>query len=385
MKLWQILELAVLLLPGFLILWRVRLCGERKDTSSTVDARSFPAFSVIIPARNEEARLPTLLESLRVQTVAPAEILVVDDNSTDATARLAREAGCRLIPAGEKPPGWLGKTWASWVGAQNAASGLLLFLDADTRLLPAGCERLLAERQSGGGVVTVQPWHQTGNAVEKLSSFFNVVVMAAINSFTAFGDGLDPAGCFGPCILCDREAYFRVDGHRTVKGSILEDLDLGRLFLSAGIPLRCRGGRGVIEFRMYPEGIAAQVEGWSKNMARGAQGAHPVVLACIALWITGCASAAFFGARGVLWGSLATAVEGVGFYVLYAGQLFWMYRRIGDFGLQSALLFPVHLLFFALVFLRSLALTFIVRRVSWKGRSIEGPVRARDRGSLRRR
>ena len=367
MRPWQIMELCILLAPGFLILWRVRFC--RRPTGAP-GAWSPPSFSVIVPARNEAHRLPLLLESLRNQTLMPAEVLVVDDASTDGTAAVAAEAGCRVISPGDKPPGWLGKTWACWVGASNAAAPLLLFLDADTRLDPAGCERILQERQVQGGVITVQPWHHAPRWTEKLSSFFNVIVMAAINTFTAFGQRLTPGGCFGPCILCARNEYFRIDGHRAVRGSILEDLDLGRGFLDAGIPVRCRAGKGTINFRMYPEGIRELVDGWSKNMAGGARGAHPLVLLLIALWISGCASAAFFAVWWILSGNTTAAIEGAGFYLLYAGQLLWMYRRIGSFGPQSALLFPVHLAFFMFVFLRSLVLTFLVKRVSWKGRII---------------
>ena len=112
-------------------------------------------------------------------------------------------------------------------------------------------------------------------------------------------------------------------------------------------------------------------------MARGAQGAHPLVLCLISLWISGCASAAVFGARWLLSGNAAAALTALASYVLYAGQAFWMYRRIGSFGIHSALLFPVHLVFFTAVFVRSLALTFLLKRVSWKGRRIDNPVRAR--------
>ena len=381
---WQIAELVLLLVPGILLLWRIRLCGDaetarpdgRATAPSRVPAPSRATFTVVIPARNEALRIAPLLSTLGAQTVRPNEVIVVDDGSTDATAGMAAGAGCRVIPAPMRPPGWLGKTWASWTGAREATGELLLFLDADTRLDPRGCERILRERARYGGVITLQPWHQTGSFRERLSSFFNVVVMAAINTFTAFGDALAPAGCFGPCILCAREEYFRAGGHEAVKGSILEDVDLGRRFLASGIPVRCLGGEGVIVFRMYPGGLGAIVEGWSKNIARGAQGSHPLVLACMVLWISGCFSAAVFAARWGLSGSAAAAAESALLYLLYAAEVLWMVRRVGNFGVLTALSYPAHLLFFVFVFARSLFLTLIVRAVTWSGRRIARPTRA---------
>jgi 4,4'-diaponeurosporenoate glycosyltransferase len=365
MRLWQLIECALLLIPGFLVLWRIGLCRPPGRTHAR-----WPRFSIIVPARNEEARLPALLSSLRSQTIRPAEVIVVDDDSEDDTAALARRAGCRVVKAGRRPKGWLGKAWACWVGARHATGKLLLFLDADTTLQKEGCERLLAEHSASGGVLTVQPWHRMGSPIEKLSSFFNLVVMAAVNAFTVFGGRLAPAGCFGPCILCAREDYFRVDGHRSVRESILEDIELGRRFLAHGISVNCRGGKGVISFRMYPGGLRDLIEGWSKNMARGAQGTHPLVLACFLLWFCGCFSASVFAVRWPVSGTPEAAAEALLFYAAYAGQLFWMLRRLGNFGPVSAAMYPVHLVFFAFVFVRSLFLTHLLRRVTWKGREI---------------
>jgi 4,4'-diaponeurosporenoate glycosyltransferase len=368
MRPWQVLELALLLIPGFLLLWRVRPLAP-----AAAPGQRLPSFAVVVPARNEEARLPQLLESLARQTRRPDELIVVDDGSTDRTVPVALAAGARVLTAGERPDGWLGKSWACWQGARAARADLLLFLDADTRLEPAGCERILGERAARGGVVTVQPRHLTGSWAERFSSIFNIIVMAAINAFTAFGDRLSPAGCFGPCILCGREEYFTVGGHEAVRASILEDLDLGRRFLGAGIPVHCRGGAGVISFRMYPGGLPQMVEGWSKNMARGAQGTHPLVLACIVLWIAGSLSAAFFCVRWCVAGTAAPALEAAMFYLLYAAELSWMLARTGNFGPLSALAYPAHFAFFMFVFARSLVLTHLVGSVTWKGRRIPRP------------
>lgn len=54
--------------------------------------------SVVVPVRNEEATIAELLDSLRAQTLPPAEIIIVDGGSTDATLRTAEEHRVRGMP-----------------------------------------------------------------------------------------------------------------------------------------------------------------------------------------------------------------------------------------------------------------------------------------------
>ena len=64
---------------------------------------SVPSFSLIIPAYNEEAYLPILLDSVAAAWARyeggpdDIEVVVVDNASTDATADLARSSGCRVV------------------------------------------------------------------------------------------------------------------------------------------------------------------------------------------------------------------------------------------------------------------------------------------------
>jgi glycosyltransferase involved in cell wall biosynthesis len=51
----------------------------------------------VLCARNEEAYLPRVLESLKAQTMPPTEIIVVDDGSTDSTAEIAKKHGCTIV------------------------------------------------------------------------------------------------------------------------------------------------------------------------------------------------------------------------------------------------------------------------------------------------
>ncbi len=119
----------LLWLLGFLFLFRVPLCRGTGTGGEKV--------SVIIPARNEEAGLPGLLESLARQDPGPEEVIVVDDGSEDATAERAAQAGAKVLPSRPLPEGWRGKTWACWQGAEASRGEVLLCLAA-VHALPYG-------------------------------------------------------------------------------------------------------------------------------------------------------------------------------------------------------------------------------------------------------
>ena len=352
------------LISGPLLLWRIP-APAAAEPGPSLDV------SVVIPARDEERRLPNLLASLAAQTSRPRDVLVVDDGSTDGTARIAAAAGARVVAAPPLPAGWAGKPWACWTGAEAARGEVLVFLDADAVLAPDGLARLAGEWQRTGGLVAVQPYHETLRPYEQLSAFFNLVTMMALGAFTVAGERQRSEGAFGPCVAVGRSDYFRVGGHAAVRGAVLEDVALGRRFAEAGLSVLCLGGRGSASYRMYPEEIGQLVEGWSKGFGGAALGTPPQLLLGVVLWISAgwsLTSDAIRLATGSLAGaSLAVAAV---LYVAYALELGWLLSRVGRFQRWVAPLFPLTLVFFTLVFARSLVLTLFVRRVRWKGREI---------------
>jgi 4,4'-diaponeurosporenoate glycosyltransferase len=363
--------LLLLWCAGFLVLWRIPHCrkpagGEPPGQRMLADS----AVSVIIPARNEERNLPGLLASLTRQSLKPQEVIVVDDHSTDGTAGVAQRAGAAVLPAAELPEGWVGKPWACWQGAHRAEGGILVFLDADVRLEDDGLARLLGELARQGGLVSVWPYHRMQRPYERLSAFFLLIIMASIQSFTLLGRRLPPLGAFGPCLAVSRAEYVAAGGHAAVHDSILEDVALGRLFLSQGRPVSCLRGRGTVSFRMYAQGLGSMIEGFTKNFGSGLRAASPAVVALTAGWILG-----FFAAAGlaaialVLPGQLQLPLH-LALYALFAGQLAWQLSRLGNYRFCTALLYPIPLLFFTVVFLFSLRRTFLLRTVRWKGRTI---------------
>ena len=99
-----------------------------------------PSVSVVIPCLNDAAALEACLASLAGQTLQPWEIVVVDNNSTDSSAAVARRFGARVIP--EPVPGIPA---AAAAGYDAAGGGIIARCDADCVLPPDWVQRI-AER-----------------------------------------------------------------------------------------------------------------------------------------------------------------------------------------------------------------------------------------------
>jgi 4,4'-diaponeurosporenoate glycosyltransferase len=219
------------------------------------------------------------------------------------------------------------------------------------------------------------------------------VLMGSLGEFTLLGGRARTAGGFGPCIVASRRDYLACGGHAAVHDRVVEDMAFADAARGKGLPVACLAGRGCVEFRMYPDGLPAMVEGWSKGLASGSGGSPPLARALMTAWITGALSSVILLALGVaaLGGSTRTGTASVfgawavGIYALYAAQAWWMLRRIGSFGPATAFLFPLPLAFFLAVFARSVWLAKVKGSVTWKGRLSSVTPRARASSPTRSR
>lgn len=304
--------------------------------------------------------------------MAPGETIVVDDHSEDETAAVAKKWGCTLIRSPNLPPGWLGKSWACWQGALAARGEILLFLDADIFLTHDGFAKILSAFSQNGDILSVQPYHRMKKLYEQLSAFFNIITMAGLNAFTPLGLKLKPAGAFGPCLMCPKEDYLRLNGHISVRGEILENMALGKAFIKKGYRVSCYGGKGSLEFRMYPEGIMPLGQGFAKTFGAGANATAFISLFMIVCWVFGEVSLTRHLFQAPIAGNDAHLFFLLILDLMYAGQIYWMLYRIGNFRYSTALFFQIPLLFFVLVFILSIVQTYIFRQVRWKGRTVKG-------------
>ncbi len=343
---------------GFLLIWRVPVCRG-------VVAGEIPGVSIIIPARNEERNLPRLLHSVSAAAAPNAEVIVVDDGSTDKTAALAAQLGARVITPAPKPEGWTGKAWACDQGARSATRELLLFLDADTYFEPGGLHRLLASWQGekdSALVLSVLPYHAMEEAYEQLSLFFNLLMAAGAGGFGVSGK----PRLFGQSLLMATQLYFSAGGHAAVRGSILENLRWAGLLRRRGARIRCLGGKGTLSMRMFPEGHAQMTESWSKAFVQGAADSGPVVLLSSIAWISALWTTTLLLLMPHDYGRVSLAV----LYLLFAAQIIWLSRSLGNFRLLGCLFFPIPLFYYCVVFARSAWRRALGRKSQWRGREV---------------
>jgi 4,4'-diaponeurosporenoate glycosyltransferase len=174
--------------------------------------------------------------------------------------------------------------------------------------------------------------------------------------------GTAPNGLFGQMLLVDRESYRRIGGHETVRLRILENFWMAQQFRAAGIPVRSAAGRGTFAFRMYPNGLGELIQGWTKGFASGAGQTPRGTLLLIVAWMGGLMLVPLGGLMTGNWPWWSAA------YMLCAAQVGWFSRLAGAFRWFTALLYPVPLIFFFVVFAWSILRSG--RRVQWKGREI---------------
>lgn len=348
------------LLMGLFLMWKIPAFKAHK--------KQYPRYehvSILIPARNEEKRIEPLLQSIKANDFL-GELIVIDDESTDQTAHLAKHYGAQVIHSKPLPKGWRGKSWALYQGKEAAKYDTLMLLDADTAFEKDGLAKILDTYYLDETPLSIQPYHAMQAAYEQLSIVFNVIILMASNLYTPFQRKFKPRVFYGPVQIMSKHDYTRVEHNQAVNKSVLDDIEMGRVLLQEGRPIRAVVGTGAIRFRMYPGGFKESVFGWSKSFATGAILIGALNMMMISIWLT-----SLYGAfLRPLWMEHVTWVQWA-IYFAAGLELYWMGRRVGNFSLFTLVLFPLQALYFFAVFIISLNQTLFKKRVNWRGRNID--------------
>ena len=261
------------------------------------------SLTVVIPAFNEAHNIEECVASV-MASQAPCldwSVLVVDDDSTDATVENALRVGAdvnrfRLIQAGPRPTHerWVGKNWACSRAAEQVSSDWLLFIDADVRLKPDALQRALAQAlDEKADLLSLAPRLSCGCLAEWMVQPIMASLLGLGFPIIETNDPASPvAFAAGPFMLFKASTYAQIGGHRALAGEVVEDLALARSIKAGGHRLRYLLGLDAVDLRMYSD-LAALWEGWTKNWFLGldsnptkALGAALVVVLMFALpWL----------------------------------------------------------------------------------------------------
>lgn len=254
--------LYVLLAGVPVLIWAYLLCAHdgfwrlREFLPSPVQRQDWPDIVALVPARDEAATIARTVRGILQQDYpGRLHLIVIDDQSGDGTARLAREAAAGMgaaerltVHEGETPPpGWTGKLWALAQGRErlthDARPATYVWLsDADIGHGPETLRRLVIKAETDDrDLVSLM-------VKLKAEGFWGRLL---IPSFILFFRMLYPfaranrpdrreAAAAGGCILLRKTALDRAGGFGAISGSLIDDCALATLVKAKG---RAEAGR----------------------------------------------------------------------------------------------------------------------------------------------
>ena len=307
---------------------------------------------MVVPARNEEAVIAGCVESL-VQQEEIAEIVVVNDQSTDRTAEIVRALASKysrvqVIEVAELPAGWVGKNHAVWLGAGEAKSEWLLFTDADAvHEKHAAMRAMEIAREQEAALVSFSPEQIMEMWYEKALIPYVYCRLAKKFSYEQVNDpARTAAAANGQFLLIRRDAYEAVGGHAGIAGEVLEDVALAKKLKAAGYRIWFGSGKGIVRVRMY-RSFRAMWGGWRKNLYQLMGGSSEAVAREIVASLG--PVIAMLIATTTVWGLTQSAIRGLAtlavgiliIYVAYDGELKHngFPARLAWYGIRGRLLY----------------------------------------------
>lgn len=233
----------------------------------TAPAR-WPSVAVVVPARDEAGVLPRSLPSLLAQDYpGDAEVILVDDGSTDGTGALAQrlaheQPGLRLTVTspGAPPPGWTGKLWALRHGivlartAHAAEPEYLLLTDADIAHEPDSLRELVSAATSADlDLVSQMARLRVAGGWERLVVPAFVYFFAQLYPFRRVNrPGSRTAAAAGGCVLLRTEAAVRAGVPDVIRQAVIDDVSLARAVQRTGGRIWLGLAERVDSVRPYP-------------------------------------------------------------------------------------------------------------------------------------
>lgn len=321
---------------------------------------------VLLPARNEEENIERIAMELKAQRgLSKFKVLVIDDSSEDRTFSIAEEfisEDFSLIRAPLPPQGWIGKVnalQAGYLAEKVNLADVVISIDADVHFEPTAMAQAVAVlEKSGLDFISPYPRQIAITWAERLVqpllqwSWMSTVLLRGAEKFPTRSTVV----CNGQFLVMRGAALAEINGFESVAHKVLDDIELGRSFVSSGFKGAVIDGSSVSSTRMYSS-FAEICQGYGKSLRVAFGSPIGAIFATLFIGLTGIAP--LFGAISGDLISIAALLAIIGTRILSAAA---SSTRIRDSFLHS---------------LSSAALIYLIYyswrnrgKVLWKGRAL---------------
>jgi len=348
---WQFLFLGI-------VLECIRRMWPRLSSKRAPEPPNWPSVAIVVPCRDEAARLDELLPSLLAIDYPNFEIIIVDDGSTDGTGDIARGYGLKVVKTRPRPRNFMGKNWACHEGAGHASSDYLVFTDADTIHRKHSLKRAISfaiDRQVG--MVSALPFHRCEKYWERLMGPFHFLLLLVTNPFL---EKPKPKNLFsiGQYLLFNTKSYWQRGGHEAIASRVAEDLVLANTFAAQKDYALYTNQPALYEVQMY-RSFGEFVLGWRRSFRAGISLSSkwsPLLVASV-LWLM---LLPFSEPRNLIFWSILLILLTL---MVKWQAVFGRFSRLGIFG------FPIGIATFVSISILSFWDIIFKTDYKWKGRS----------------
>lgn len=240
--------------------------NTERDDRAAAEPASWPRVVAVVPARNEADTIGEAVGALLRQDYPGSfTIVLVDDDSSDGTAEIARRAAgakaeqLHVVTSRILPGGWTGKLWAMKQGIDAAMASpqppdYLLLTDADVVHAPDSVRRLTAHAQAGGLVLTsLMVKLRCESFAERVSIPAFIFFFQMLYPFSRVNRAESPvAAAAGGCMLVKADALRKAGGIETIRTALIDDCALAKTLKAQG-PIWLGLTDRVHSIRRYPD------------------------------------------------------------------------------------------------------------------------------------
>ena len=339
------------------------------------EPETFPKVSILVPARNEERNIRKCVRSLLAQDYPNFELLVLNDNSTDATEEILakfNDSRLKVFSGKPLPEDWMGKHWACNQLAEQATNEIILFIDADTwhhpKMLRAAVSAFLAEKADFASAL---PREEVRSWGEKLIIPFIPWSLITFLPMIIARRTQRPmlSASIGQFMIFKKEAYLKIGGYSAIRDQVLDDVTFGRRVKAFGLRWRFFDGTDYITCRMY-RNFRETYNGLTRYVFPALKNSMVSFVAAFALYL-----AAIFGPLLIilLW-LLGITINAnlltICFTLVIVLFLSWIIsNKRFKFPLYLAIIYPVTFGLMAYIAYGSM-IRALAGKIKWKGRKI---------------